>query len=137
MLRARKILAYVAERIEPAPPPPIPTEVADTQPPALRPEEYLELYCQNQVSALNSFPSLCITNLLTMLQLISPTMTLATIRAHIWRGGGDVLLYYKANGKKEIKHVNLPLLGPLPNTDKLEEKDDASGAGDPSMATKF
>lgn len=32
-------------------------------------------------------------------------MTLASIRAHIWRGGGDVLLYYKANGRKEIKHM--------------------------------
>jgi WD repeat-containing protein 48 len=29
-------------------------------------------------------------------------MTLATIRAHVWRGGGDVLLYYKSNGAKEI-----------------------------------
>ena len=41
MLRAKKILAYVAERIEPQP------EQAD--PEALKPEEYLELYCQNQV----------------------------------------------------------------------------------------
>lgn len=41
MLRARKILSYVAERIEPAP------EKED--PDALKPEEYLELYCQNQV----------------------------------------------------------------------------------------
>lgn len=32
-------------------------------------------------------------------------MTLATIRAHVWRGGGDVVMYYKANGRKEIKHV--------------------------------
>jgi hypothetical protein len=30
----------------------------------------------------------------------------------MWRGGGDVLLYYKSNGRKEIKHapaVNSPL----------------------------
>jgi WD repeat-containing protein 48 len=40
MLRARKILSYVAERIEPAP------EKDEERP---RPEEYLELYCQNQV----------------------------------------------------------------------------------------
>jgi hypothetical protein len=31
-------------------------------------------------------------------------MTLATIRAHVWRGGGDVLLYYKANGRKQIRN---------------------------------
>jgi WD repeat-containing protein 48 len=30
-------------------------------------------------------------------------MTLASLRAHVWRGGGDVLLHYKANGRKEIK----------------------------------
>ena len=39
-------------------------------------------------------------------------MTLASMRAHVWRGGGDVLLHYKANGRKEIKelprHAGLP-----------------------------
>lgn len=39
-------------------------------------------------------------------------MTLASIRAHVWRGGGDVILHYKANGRKEIKqhpqHPGLP-----------------------------
>ncbi len=29
-------------------------------------------------------------------------MTLATLRAHIWKGANDVVLYYKANGRKEI-----------------------------------
>lgn len=29
-------------------------------------------------------------------------MTLATLRAYIWKGGNDVVLYYKANGKKDI-----------------------------------
>jgi WD repeat-containing protein 48 len=32
-------------------------------------------------------------------------MTLAAIRAHVWRGGGDVLLLYKANGVKPIAGV--------------------------------
>jgi WD repeat-containing protein 48 len=41
MLRVKKILAYVAERIEPAPENPDPN--------ALRPEEYLDLYCYDQV----------------------------------------------------------------------------------------
>ena len=27
-------------------------------------------------------------------------MTLATLRAHVWKTGGDVLLYYKSNGRK-------------------------------------
>lgn len=87
MLRARKIMAYIAERIEPQPEQPDPN--------ALKPEEYLELYCNNQ--------------------LIPPTMTLATIRAHVWRGGGDVILYYKANGRKEIQHIPpVPPEGPHP-----------------------
>ncbi len=42
MLRVKKILGYVAERIEAAPEHP--------DPDALRPEEYLELYCYDQVS---------------------------------------------------------------------------------------
>ncbi|KAF2745496.1 WD repeat protein-like protein [Sporormia fimetaria CBS 119925] len=45
MLRARKILAYVAERIEKAPS----TTTENSEEEALKPEEYLELYCQNQV----------------------------------------------------------------------------------------
>ncbi|PYH44543.1 Pkinase-domain-containing protein [Aspergillus saccharolyticus JOP 1030-1] len=76
MLRAKKILAYVAERIDP----PNPNEPEENP---MKAEEYLELYCQKMP--------------------IPPNMTLATIRAHIWRSSGDMVLYYKANGKKEIR----------------------------------
>ncbi len=41
MLRAKKILAYIAERLDP-----LQQESNST---ALKPEEYLELYCQDQV----------------------------------------------------------------------------------------
>jgi WD repeat-containing protein 48 len=44
MLRAKKILAYVAERIEPG------AEDEKEKEGALKPEEYLELWCHNQVS---------------------------------------------------------------------------------------
>ncbi|KAI1178170.1 WD repeat-containing protein [Nemania sp. FL0916] len=74
MLRVKKILAYVAERIE--------TPPEEPDPKALKPEEYLELYCNDR--------------------LLDNTMTLATLRAHVWKGGNDVVLYYKANGRKEI-----------------------------------
>jgi WD repeat-containing protein 48 len=30
-------------------------------------------------------------------------MTLATLRTHVWRGGNDIILHYKANGRKEIR----------------------------------
>lgn len=42
MLRAKKVLAYVAERIDPANP-------DDPEDNAMPPEEYLELYCQKIV----------------------------------------------------------------------------------------
>lgn len=41
MLRAKKILTYVAERL--------PSEPDQPDQRSMRPEEYLELYCQDQV----------------------------------------------------------------------------------------
>lgn len=35
-------------------------------------------------------------------------MTLMSIRTHLWRGGGDVVLHYKENGKKAIAHIPTP-----------------------------
>lgn len=59
MLRARKILLYLVERLgEHAGPP-----------------ESFELYCQGK--------------------LITPTMSLASIRTRIWRSGGDVIIKYR------------------------------------------
>lgn len=46
MLRAKKVLAYVAERIDP----PNPDEPEGSR--TLKPEEYLELYCQKTVSGI-------------------------------------------------------------------------------------
>ncbi|KAK0259807.1 hypothetical protein B0A54_08682 [Friedmanniomyces endolithicus] len=94
MLRGKKILAYVAERIEPGPAP----EGKEGEPAALRPEEYLELWCQSQI--------------------VPTTMTLATIRSHLWRGGGDIILYYKANGRKEILHAPQQSPAGIPFTPK-------------------
>jgi hypothetical protein len=51
MLRARKILGYVAERIEPAPTKEDLERLAETGG-VLKPDEYLELYCNGQVSLL-------------------------------------------------------------------------------------
>ncbi|EEY17905.1 WD repeat-containing protein [Verticillium alfalfae VaMs.102] len=76
MLRVKKILSYVAERIEPP--------VTEPDPNALRPDEYLELYCNDM-----KLPN---------------TMTLATLRAHVWKGGNDITLHYKANGRKVIEN---------------------------------
>ncbi|KAI0137191.1 WD domain-containing protein [Xylariales sp. AK1849] len=85
MLRVRKILAYVAERIDPS---------LDDDENSLRPEEYLELYCNDQ--------------------LLPNTMSLATLRAHVWKGGNDVVLYYKANGRKDIsKELLKPVEQPV------------------------
>lgn len=81
MLRAKKVLGYVVERIEAPPDPNNPLPGDD-----LRPEEYLELTCQGQI--------------------VPPNMTLATLRVHMWRTGGDVVLHYKENGKKEFKRAH-------------------------------
>lgn len=101
MLRVKKILAYVAERIEE-----VPEEPEEN---ALPPEEYLELYCNDQVSArppphkasLEPFQAF-LWLIRIILQLLDPMMSLATIRTHVWKSGNDVVLYYKANGRKEI-----------------------------------
>ena len=29
-------------------------------------------------------------------------MTLATLRAHVWKGGTDVVLHYRASGRREL-----------------------------------
>ncbi|EME40574.1 hypothetical protein DOTSEDRAFT_74204 [Dothistroma septosporum NZE10] len=107
MLRARKIMSYVADRIEPAS-----AREEDTDEARLRPEEYLELWCQNQ--------------------LVPSTMTLMTIRSHLWRGGGDVVLYYKGNGKKTIRHVPQVRTSsgyPPTNTAGSERASSDAGAG--------
>jgi WD repeat-containing protein 48 len=154
MLRAKKIMAYVAERIEaplpapataPAETPASTTQGEDGQPssqgsstsvesgradPAsataaatdatsganasqlervegqiseddqshLKPEEYLELYCQGQ--------------------RVDPNTTLATLRVHVWRTGGDVVLYYKSNGRKKLR---LPHPAQVPTREESEE----------------
>lgn len=35
-------------------------------------------------------------------------MSLATLRAHVWKGGADVMLYYKSNGRKPIAYEKKP-----------------------------
>ena len=137
MLRAKKIMAYVAERIEaPLPPPvapppdttqssvtntdaeaaptvesqqqpaePIPEPTTEEQPAAattdpttpLKPEEYLELLCQGQ--------------------RVHPNTTLASLRVHVWRTGGDVVLYYRSNGRKELR---LPHPAQVPTREESE-----------------
>ncbi|KAL4968796.1 uncharacterized protein BDV14DRAFT_187564 [Aspergillus stella-maris] len=75
MLRAKKILAYISERIE--------EPTGDPAQDSLKPEDYLELYCNDN--------------------LITPNMTLATIKANHWRTNGDMILTYKSNGKKALR----------------------------------
>ena len=91
MLRAKKVLAYVAERIE--------TPPAGPDPNALKPEEYLELYCHDQVNLFKTVIfALHLANLIP--KLVDHNTTLATLRAHIWKTGGDVILHYKSSGRR-------------------------------------
>ncbi|KAL2155402.1 hypothetical protein VTH82DRAFT_144 [Thermothelomyces myriococcoides] len=95
MLRVRKILAYVAERIDPV------REGEERGPDALKPEEYLELYCNDQ--------------------LLPVKMTLATLRTYIWRDTKDIVLHYKANGRKEIP------MSPPPEVKEFEGPESTPG----------
>jgi WD repeat-containing protein 48 len=100
MLRAKKVLAFVQQKIDPPDP-----ENPNANP--YKPEEYLELYCQNTVSSRADSTSVRTASLFVrltrvLMQLIPPDMTLSTIRTHIWRSGADMVLIYKANGKREI-----------------------------------
>lgn len=53
-------------------------------------------------------------------------MTLATIRTHLWRTSGDMVLHYKTNGKKEI-HPPRSLLGIDENHVLVEETHISNG----------
>jgi len=104
MLRVKKILAYVAERIE-APP-------EQPDPDALRPEEYLDLYCYDQKLPI--------------------TMTLATLRAHVWKGGADVMLYYKSNGRKPIRYEKAT--EPVADAEPVRTAEPIASNGGPASA---
>lgn len=54
-------------------------------------------------------------------------MSLATLRAHVWKGGNDIVLYYKANGRKEIP---IPPPPPPPSVEPPAQQ-----AAVPSFAT--
>ncbi|KAK4204789.1 hypothetical protein QBC40DRAFT_272380 [Triangularia verruculosa] len=85
MLRVKKILGYVAERIDPEWKEEVTKaeeEGREVRADLMRPEEHLELWCNEKMLPLK--------------------MTLATLRTHVWRGGNDIVLYYRSNGKKEI-----------------------------------
>lgn len=71
MLRARKILSYVGERIHLA----VQSGQAQFAHLSTRPDLALELWCNDN--------------------LIPAKMTLATIRTRFWKGGGDVVIHYK------------------------------------------
>ncbi|TGZ83715.1 WD40 repeat-like protein [Ascodesmis nigricans] len=103
MLRAKKILAYIAERLQP----PYmkesfaPGKPQDSQPSSsssssvstkstrsttkfVKPEDWLELLCHDQ--------------------LVPLTMTLATIRSYMWKNNGDVTLSFRRKiVKGEVK----------------------------------
>lgn len=106
MLRARKILGYVAERLQP---PYLATsycpEVEEGQEPP-RIEDWLELLCNNQASAPPTHPFSY--GVLTGFQIVPPTMTLATMRSHVWKMGGDVVLYYRRKEQPPAFGIKAP-----------------------------
>jgi WD repeat-containing protein 48 len=123
MLRVKKILSYIAEKIE-APPDPEETETS-----ILTPEEYLELYCNEQVSATPWWPNISRRTTNVYPQLLDPLMSLASLRTHVWKGGNDIVLHYKANGRKVIRPI------PPPEPEQPSETEAAAEATDPAPGT--
>ena len=100
MLRAKKIVAYVTDRIDPH---------GQDEENALKPEEYIDLYCHDQI--------------------VPHNMTLATLRAHVWKTGGDVVIYYRSNGQKphlEKRHAEA--------RERLAARDRAAAAAEEATA---
>ena len=54
-------------------------------------------------------------------------MSLATLRAHVWKGGNDIVLHYKANGRKEI-----PIPAPKPAEEQPEEAASEAALAEPT-----
>ncbi|KAK9472279.1 uncharacterized protein V1510DRAFT_134549 [Dipodascopsis tothii] len=75
MLRAKKIISYVDEKLDNAAKPKQRQNLKEGDNPSLKPEDWLELVCQGQT--------------------VDNAFTLATIRALIWRAGGDLVLMYR------------------------------------------
>lgn len=93
MLRAKKVLSYVADRLEP-----IDGNSKDNE--NLKPEEYLELYCNDQVSSNRKFNLNAANEVVT--KLVPHNMTLATVKSFVWRSSSDVALLYKSNGRRRF-----------------------------------
>jgi WD repeat-containing protein 48 len=80
MLRARKVVAYVAERLESDL---LPKDNKD------QPDTWLELLCQEKV------PKSHLKHSETDVEVVPPKWTLQTIRTQMWRQGGDILFTYR------------------------------------------
>ncbi|EPS36103.1 hypothetical protein H072_10520 [Dactylellina haptotyla CBS 200.50] len=80
MLRARKIVTYIYDRLDP-----LPAQAGgpgtDFGEEKRKPEDWLELMVKDEVIPLN--------------------MTLATMKAHVWRTGGDVVVHYRIKGGED------------------------------------
>lgn len=66
--------------------------------------------------------------------MLSPTTTLATLRTHLWKGGNDIVLHYKTNGRKELRPFPPPPVEPSDNEGE-EVQDEADAAAATATAT--
>lgn len=65
-------------------------------------------------------------------------MSLATLRTHVWKGGNDIVLHYKANGRKEIQLAPPSPTEPAQEAEAPQETAAAPGAANlttPAQAT--
>lgn len=60
-------------------------------------------------------------------------MSLATLRAHLWKSGNDIVLKYKANGRKEIPLPPPP--EPVPAPADTEQAESGQTDAQPGQGT--
>lgn len=125
MLRAKKIVSYVGERL---PPDALPAGATKGIAPGTgegeagtvvwvgKPEDWLELICQGQI--------------------IQPQQTLTTLRSHVWKSGGDVSLFYRRKDWKEVKERVQSESGNEREEDDKEESGSAKGVEGTGEARK-
>lgn len=96
VIRLRKAIDYIMDRLEP---------IDDTEESSrLRPEECLELWCQDQVRQPFEKPP---DTVLTFSQRVNLSYTLAQLKTHVWKSGGDVTLRYKSTGRRKFHATRL------------------------------
>ena len=62
-------------------------------------------------------------------------MSLATLRTHVWKGGNDVVLHYKSNGRRELRPFKPATPEPQPEAESADAEAEPAAAAPESADT--